>query len=139
MSKAKLAASNILAMRRRVQPQSKPESPDNATEPKNTGVAVDFQNVSFAYPARQNVPVLKGISLRILHGQTVAIVGSSGSGKSTLLALIERFYDVQSGSLEVFGRPVSNHDLDAYRKRLAYVSQEPRLYRGRFPSLQPYS
>ncbi|KAL5403310.1 hypothetical protein PMIN06_007948 [Paraphaeosphaeria minitans] len=130
VSKAKLAASNILAMRQRVQPQSKPESLDNATEPKDTGVAVDFQHVSFAYPARQNVPVLKDISLRILQGQTVAIVGSSGSGKSTLLALIERFYDVQSGSLEVFGRPVSSHDLDAYRKRLAYVSQEPRLYRG---------
>ncbi|KAF2280358.1 P-loop containing nucleoside triphosphate hydrolase protein [Westerdykella ornata] len=130
VSKAKLAASNILSMRHRVQPQSKPELPENAAEPKDTDVAVHFRNVSFSYPARQNVPVLKDISLRILHGQTVAIVGSSGSGKSTLLALLERFYDVQSGTLEVFGKPVSHHDLDSYRRRLAYVPQEPRLYRG---------
>ncbi|KAH7361338.1 P-loop containing nucleoside triphosphate hydrolase protein [Pyrenochaeta sp. MPI-SDFR-AT-0127] len=129
VSKAKLAASNILAMRDRV-PGPAVESSDSESEPKDTGIAVDFQNVSFAYPARLDVPVLKGVSLRILHGQTVAIVGSSGSGKSTLLALIERFYEAQSGRLEVFGFPVSGHDVDEYRKRLAYVSQEPRLYRG---------
>jgi ATP-binding cassette subfamily B (MDR/TAP) protein 1 len=130
VSKAKLAASNILGMRDRV-PNPKAESPNNTTETKDIGVAVDFQNLSFAYPARPDVPVLKGISLRILHGQTIGIVGSSGSGKSTLLALIERFYDAQSGRLEVFGLPVSAHDLNEYRKRLAYVPQEPWLYRGK--------
>ncbi|KAK7178669.1 multidrug resistance protein 3 [Paraphaeosphaeria sporulosa] len=129
VSKAKLAASNILSMRDRV-PRRNSESKDNVREPKDTSVAVEFQNVTFAYPARPDVSVLKGVSLQILSGQTVGIVGSSGSGKSTLLALIERFYDAQSGVLSVLGAPVSYYDVEEYRKRLAYVSQEPRLYRG---------
>jgi ABC-type transport system involved in cytochrome bd biosynthesis fused ATPase/permease subunit len=92
---------------------------------------VDFANVSFAYPARPDVPVLRGISLQVLHGQTVGIVGSSGSGKSTLLALMERFYDAQAGNLDVFGAPAASYNLAEYRKRLAYVPQEPRLYKGK--------
>nr|QSQ85911.1 transporter [Preussia typharum] len=132
VSKAKLAASNILTMRSNV-PSPGPTSSSSSSQPtetKDDNTAVDFQNVSFAYPARPDVTILKGISLRILHGQTVGIVGSSGSGKSTLLALIERFYDAQSGTVNVFGQPVASHDIDEYRRRLAYVAQEPRLYRG---------
>jgi ATP-binding cassette subfamily B (MDR/TAP) protein 1 len=130
VSKAKLAASNILTMQRQI-PEKKVTSFDTSTNDKDTRIAVDFSNVSFAYPARPDVPVLKGISLQVLHGQTVGIVGSSGSGKSTLLALMERFYDAQAGSLNVFGAPAASHDLDEYRKRLAYVPQEPRLYKGK--------
>jgi ATP-binding cassette subfamily B (MDR/TAP) protein 1 len=129
VSKAKLAASNILTMQRQT-PEKKVTSLDTSTNDKDTRLAVDFANVSFAYPARPDVPVLRGISLQVLHGQTVGIVGSSGSGKSTLLALMERFYDAQAGSLDVFGAPAASYNLDEYRKRLAYVPQEPRLYKG---------
>jgi ATP-binding cassette subfamily B (MDR/TAP) protein 1 len=130
VSKAKLAASNILTMQRQT-PEKKVTSLDTSTNDKDTRLAVDFANVSFAYPARPDVPVLRGISLQVLHGQTVGIVGSSGSGKSTLLALMERFYDAQAGSLDVFGAPAASYNLDEYRKRLAYVPQEPRLYKGK--------
>lgn len=133
VSKARLAASNILSMRERVPPKPDYDPNDDTTEPKDTSVAIDFRNVAFAYPARPDIPVLKGITFQVSHGQTVGIVGSSGSGKSTLLALVERFYDVQSGSLSVLGAPVSQYPADQYRKRLAYVSQEPRLYRGTVP------
>jgi ATP-binding cassette, subfamily B (MDR/TAP), member 1 len=107
-------------------------SPDNGTtyEEKATGAIVDFQNVSFSYPTRPGVPVLKGISLQVFPGQTVGVVGASGSGKSTLLALLERFYEPQSGMLRVFGTSLSRQDLDIYRSRLAIVPQEPTLFRG---------
>lgn len=92
---------------------------------KDANVVVDFRNVSFAYPARPKVTVLKNVSLQILQGQTVAVVGSSGSGKSTLLALLERFYDARAGSINVFGKPISSEEADVYRRRLALVPQEP--------------
>lgn len=99
---------------------------------KTTDNVVDLQNVKFSYPARSDVPVLKGISLKVRQGQTVGVVGTSGSGKSTLLALLERFYDAQSGAVNVFGRPITAQNLDEYRKRLALVPQEPQLYKGEF-------
>lgn len=59
--------------------------------------AITFQDVSFAYPSRPDVPVLKNLSLEIPVKATYAFVGSSGAGKSTVLALLERFYDATSG------------------------------------------
>lgn len=100
---------------------------------KGTNTVVDMQSVTFAYPARPNVTVLKSVSLQVQRGQTVGVVGTSGSGKSTLLALLERFYDAQSGTLNVLGMPISAHNIDEYRKRLAIVPQEPQLYNGKSP------
>ncbi|KAL2759307.1 hypothetical protein ACRALDRAFT_1054549 [Sodiomyces alcalophilus JCM 7366] len=131
ISKAKIAANNILDLRARGREATGPrEQPPETPQEKSTDMVVNFENVSFAYPARPDAQVLKGISLKVFRGQTVGIVGSSGSGKSTLLALLERFYDTQSGNLNVFGQPVSTFDIDEYRKRLAIVPQEPTLYRG---------
>jgi ABC-type multidrug transport system fused ATPase/permease subunit len=59
--------------------------------------AIAFQNVSFAYPSRPDVPVLQNLTLEIPVNATYAFVGSSGAGKSTVLALLERFYDASSG------------------------------------------
>ncbi|KAL7929945.1 P-loop containing nucleoside triphosphate hydrolase protein [Trichoderma chlorosporum] len=130
ISKAKIAANNILGIRRQVHtPEEQAPLLEVANE-KDANVIVDFQNVSFAYPARPETTVLKNVSLQILQGQTVAIVGSSGSGKSTLLALLERFYDARSGSLNVFGKSISSEEAETYRRRLAIVPQEPTLYRG---------
>ncbi|RYP13674.1 hypothetical protein DL767_010632 [Monosporascus sp. MG133] len=130
ISKAKIAANNILGVRTQVHEARANDQSTETPREKSTDVVVDFQNVSFAYPARPDVQVLKGISLKVFRGQTVGVVGSSGSGKSTLVALLERFYDTQSGSLNVFGQPVSTYHIDEYRKRLAIVPQEPTLYRG---------
>lgn len=131
IGKAKIAANNILGLR--VQRREKAGPRDHSgREPqeKSTDVVVHYDNVSFAHPARPDTQVLRRVSLKVFRGQTIAIVGSSGSGKSTLLALLERFYDTQSGTLNVFGQPVTNYDTDAYRAKLAIVPQEPTLYRG---------
>ena len=58
---------------------------------------IKIQNVSFRYPSRPEVQVLNDVSLTIREGEKVAFVGESGSGKSSLIALLERFYDPQSG------------------------------------------
>ncbi|KAK1243185.1 hypothetical protein MKX07_003813 [Trichoderma sp. CBMAI-0711] len=130
IGKARIAANNILGIRRHEHvPQEAAPSLDVSRE-KDANVVVDFRNVSFAYPARPDVTVLKNVSFQIFKGQTVAVVGSSGSGKSTLLALLERFYDARSGALDVFGKPILSEEAEAYRKRLAIVPQEPTLYRG---------
>ena len=62
-----------------------------------------FENVSFNYPARPDVPVLQGLNLKIESGKTVALVGPSGCGKSTCIQLIQRFYDPAYGTLKVDG------------------------------------
>ncbi|KAM0255913.1 hypothetical protein ACHAQJ_005314 [Trichoderma viride] len=131
IGKAKIAANNILGIRRHAEASDEQVPSLDVGGEKDANVIVDFKNISFVYPARPEVTVLKNVSLQISRGQTVAIVGSSGSGKSTLLALLERFYDARSGSLDVFGKPVRSLDVEAYRKRLAFVPQEPTLYRGK--------
>lgn len=62
-------------------------------KPKHIRGNIEFENVSFHYPARTDVPVLRGINLNVKAGQTVALVGFSGCGKSTCLQLIQRLYD----------------------------------------------
>lgn len=132
LGKAKIAANNILGLRSQlIQAGPQDEPSDNHTHgEQGTGAVVDFDRVAFAYPTRPGVSVLKSVSLQVFSGQTVGIVGASGSGKSTLLALLQRFYQPRSGTLSVFGRPLSQQDPDAYRRRLAVVSQEPTLFRG---------
>lgn len=138
ISKASIAANNILGIRRQAQaPKLRVPLLDIEGE-KDANVVVDFRNVSFAYPARPEVTVLRNISLQISQGQTVAVVGSSGSGKSTLLALLERFYDARSGHINVFGKPISSEEADVYRRRLAIVPQEPTLYRGPYTRQRIY-
>ena len=60
---------------------------------------IQFSGVEFSYPSRPKLPILQGLSIDILHGQTVAFVGASGCGKSTSVSLLERFYTFASGSL----------------------------------------
>lgn len=54
-------------------------------------------DASFSYPTKENVEVLRGVNLRIMPGESIAIVGPSGSGKSSIVSLILRFYDLTSG------------------------------------------
>ena len=80
------------------------EDVHDAIEIKSLEKEIKFDNVSFSY--EQN-PVLENFSLEIKKGQTVALVGPSGSGKTTLANLLNRFYDIDKGSLTVDGIPIN--------------------------------
>ncbi|ODT48907.1 ABC transporter transmembrane domain-containing protein [Devosia sp. 63-57] len=91
---------------------------------------VQFDNVDFSYAGPNGEKVLKSLNFSVSKGETVALVGPSGSGKSTTLALLQRFYDVTSGTIRVDGidiRKVRQQDL---RQRFAYVEQEPVIFAG---------
>lgn len=88
----------------------------------------EFRNVHFSYPARPNIPVLKGINLKITRGQKVAFVGESGSGKSTIMSLLERFYDPSEGFVIVNGVNLISCSPAALRSLVGYVGQEPVLF-----------
>uniref|UniRef100_A0A8C3IEG4 ABC-type xenobiotic transporter n=1 Tax=Chrysemys picta bellii TaxID=8478 RepID=A0A8C3IEG4_CHRPI len=90
--------------------------------------ALEFNNVQFSYPSRPDVQVLKGLTLKIDCGQTVALVGSSGCGKSTMVQLLQRFYDPQEGVITVDGHDIKSLNLRHYREFIGVVSQEPVLF-----------
>jgi len=96
--------------------------------PSSMEGAIDFNNVQFSYPSRPNVPVLQNISLSIAPNTTAALVGSSGAGKSTVVALMQRFYDVASGSITIDGNDIRDLDLKWLRSNIGYVQQEPQLF-----------
>uniref|UniRef100_A0A8C3S1K0 ATP-binding cassette sub-family B member 5 n=1 Tax=Chelydra serpentina TaxID=8475 RepID=A0A8C3S1K0_CHESE len=89
---------------------------------------LEFNNVQFSYPSRPDVQVLKGLTLKIDCGQTVALVGSSGCGKSTMVQLLQRFYDPQEGVITVDGHDITSLNLRHYREFIGVVSQEPVLF-----------
>ncbi|GJP32663.1 hypothetical protein CLOM_g17270 [Closterium sp. NIES-68] len=89
---------------------------------------LELQEVVFAYPSRPEVTIFDGFSLRIRAGETVALVGESGSGKSTVVALVERFYDPQSGAVLLDGRSIAALNLCWLRRHMGLVSQEPALF-----------
>ncbi|XVF14182.1 hypothetical protein REPUB_Repub09cG0035100 [Reevesia pubescens] len=106
-----------------------PEDPDGYKPQKITG-HVELLNINFAYPARLNVIIFKGFSLKIEAGKSTALVGQSGSGKSTIVGLIERFYDPLEGAVKIDGRDIRSYHLRSLRKHIALVSQEPTLFAG---------
>jgi len=87
-----------------------------------------FKDVKFTYPTRPQEQILNGLSTEIEPGQTVAFVGPSGSGKSTVVAMLERFYDCQSGSIELDGVNVKDMNVAHLRGCIGYVGQEPTLF-----------
>jgi subfamily B ATP-binding cassette protein MsbA len=88
---------------------------------------VEFRNVSFAY-GDDDSPVLDDVSLAASAGQSLAIVGHSGSGKSTLASLLPRFYDVDSGSILLDGKPIRDYTLKSLRDNISLVSQDVVLF-----------
>ena len=87
---------------------------------------ITFENVRFSYI--QGEAVLKGISLEVKEGQTVAIVGATGAGKSTIINLINRFYEIDSGEIAIDTVPVQNYELASLRKQVAIVLQDVFLF-----------
>ncbi|CAD6265116.1 unnamed protein product [Miscanthus lutarioriparius] len=89
---------------------------------------VEMRGVDFAYPSRLDVPILRGFSLSVPAGKTIALVGSSGSGKSTVVSLIERFYDPSAGQILLDGHELKSLKLRWLRQQIGLVSQEPTLF-----------
>ena len=89
---------------------------------------IKFTNVTFAFPSKPDIRVLDNVSFEVNPGQCVAFVGTSGSGKSTIVQLIERFYDIDSGSIEIDDIDIKKYDIIALRKFIGVVLQEPVIF-----------
>jgi ATP-binding cassette, subfamily B, bacterial MsbA len=88
---------------------------------------VRFEEVSFSYDTGKG-PALRGVSVAVPAGQSMAIVGRSGSGKSTLVNLLPRFYDVKMGAVRIDGHDVRDFNLHNLREQIAVVSQDVVLF-----------
>ena len=89
--------------------------------------SINIKDVSFCYPTKQNVEVLKNINLKIDEGESVAFVGQNGSGKTTLSYLIQRLYDPTNGRITIDDNDLKEYDTKWIHQRIGYVSQEPVL------------
>ena len=87
---------------------------------------INFKDVKFSYIKDEEV--LKGISLDVKSGQTIAIVGATGAGKSTIINLINRFYDIESGTICVDDISIQEYSLESLRKQIAVVLQDVFLF-----------
>ena len=91
---------------------------------------VEFRNVGFVYPARQEIKVLKDISFTARSGESIAIVGPSGAGKSTITQLLLRFYEPSNGSILIDGKNANQYALTELRDHMAIVPQDVILFGG---------
>ena len=91
---------------------------------------IEIRHLTFSYPARRDIEVLKSLSLRIQAGETVALVGPSGAGKSTLFDLLLRFYDPDTGQILIDGVDSRKLALTDLRQCFALVPQNPALFHG---------
>ena len=105
---------------------------DNASEGETLHIKgnIAYNNISFAYPTRKDLLVLKDINMHIKAGQRIALVGQSGAGKSTLTQLLLKFYKPDSGTITVDDLDINDMNLTHYRNNLAIVPQEVILFGG---------
>jgi ATP-binding cassette subfamily B protein len=102
--------------------------PAPAAAPRNSPLSIEFDGVTFAYPARPETAALARFTLRVLPGERVALVGPSGAGKSTVFALLLRFYDPQQGAVRIGGGDLRQMDLRTARRLVAVVPQDPVIF-----------
>jgi len=90
--------------------------------------SIQFDHVGFSYPARPGVRALDGITLTIVPGETVALVGPSGAGKTTVIQLLLRFYDPQVGTIRIDGVDLRDMARADFRRAIALVPQDPVIF-----------
>jgi ATP-binding cassette subfamily B protein len=101
---------------------------DGSLEVEHLKGDVEFRNVTFGYD--QGVTVLEDISFCAKEGKTIAIVGPTGSGKTTIINLMNRFYDVDSGSILIDDVEINQYKKDQLRKKIGVVLQDTKLFAG---------
>ena len=104
-----------------------PEPEAGATLAQRARGALEFENLHFTYPGASR-EAISGISLSILPGQTVALVGTSGGGKTTLAGMVPRFFAPESGRIRLDGEDIAGLSLSSLRGNIALVSQEVLLF-----------
>ncbi|KAF5937243.1 hypothetical protein HYC85_024749 [Camellia sinensis] len=125
-TKAKSAAASVFSMLDR---KSKMDpSDESGTTLENVRGEIELRHISFKYPTRPDIQIFSDLSLTIDSGKTVALVGESGSGKSTVIALLQRFYDPDSGHITLDGTEIQSLQLKWLRQQMGLVSQEPVLF-----------
>lgn len=95
-------------------------------EAKHFAGNISFENVRFSYIKDEEV--LKGISLEVKSGETIAIVGSTGAGKSTIINLLNRFYEINSGTISIDNQDINTFTLESLRAQIAVVLQDVFLF-----------
>ncbi|KAJ1393342.1 P-loop containing nucleoside triphosphate hydrolase [Sesbania bispinosa] len=125
-SKAKTATASIFEI---IDRKSKIDpSDESGSTLDSTKGEIELHHVSFKYPSRPHIQIFRDLSLTIHSGKTVALVGESGSGKSTVIALLQRFYDPDSGQITLDGIEIQSLQLKWLRQQTGLVSQEPVLF-----------
>ncbi len=113
----------LLAEKPTIRAPDKPKS-----LPVDTGWSIQFDQVNFSYPTRPDTFTIGDMSLTIEPGETVALVGSSGAGKSTVFSLLLRFYDPDSGSINIGGVDIRDLDPNELRGAIALVPQDTTIF-----------
>lgn len=109
---------------------------DEASEYENDGIIevdnfkgiVEFQDVTFSYD--KTVDVIKNVSFDAKQGELIAIVGPTGSGKTTIINLINRFYDIDQGTITIDDKNITEYKKDDLRKKIGVVLQDTNLFTG---------
>ena len=102
--------------------------PENAPAFAELTDSVEIKHVDFSYV--EGKPILKDVSISAPKGKMTAVVGPTGSGKTTIMNLLNRFYDVDSGSIEFDGRDIRDYELDSLRSHVGIVLQDSVLFSG---------
>ena len=121
------AAERLMELLSAQSPIQTPEHPRALPSPRS-GSSLSLSNVNFHYPSRPGQTALDHINLQVRPGETVALVGPSGAGKSTVFQLLLRFYDPQSGQIELDGEPITQLSLEDLRQRIGIVPQDSTIF-----------
>ncbi|XP_047308241.1 ABC transporter B family member 4-like [Impatiens glandulifera] len=124
--KAKEAAASVFAILDRK--SNIDPSDESGIVPDDVKGQIELRHISFKYPTRPDIQIFRDLSLTIHSGKTVALVGESGSGKSTVIALLERFYNPDSGNITLDGVDIQSLQLKWLRQQMGLVGQEPVLF-----------